>query len=143
MTIPPDGMTDDMLRDIYLKSKKIAVIGMSKNPEKDSHRVALFLKEKGYEVIPVNPTAEYIAGMKSYKSILDIPGEIDVVDVFRPSEEVPRIIKEVIKKKPKVVWLQLEIYHPSVEELRKHGIKVVWNRCMLREYKKLFGKEGQ
>lgn len=138
MSIPSDDMMDDMLREIYLKSRKIAVVGMSRNPEKDSHRVALFLKEKGYEIIPVNPTAEYIAGMKSYKSILDIPDDIDIVDVFRPSEEIPKIVDEAIKKKPKVVWLQLGIYHPSVEELRKHGIRVVWNRCMLREYKRLF-----
>jgi len=138
LSIPSDGMTDDMLREIYLNSKRIAVVGMSRDPEKDSHRVALFLREKDYEIIPVNPTADYIADIRSYKNILEIPGEIDVVDIFRPSEELPSLIEDIIRKKPKVVWLQLGIYHPSIKELRKHGIKVVWNRCMLREYKRIF-----
>ena len=138
MNIPEDGFSDDELRKIYMRYNKIAVLGISRDSSKDSYRVAIFLKDKGYEIIPINPNADYIAGMKVYKNILDVPGEIDILDVFRPSEDIPKIVDDAIKKGVKVVWLQLGIYHPIVEKLKMYGVEVVWNRCMLREYKRLF-----
>jgi len=138
MSIPPDGLSDEDVIEIYRNSRRIAVIGMSRNPEKPANYVPMFLKEKGYEIIPVNPVAEEIMGMKAYKRLEDIPGEIDVVDVFRPSEEVPDIVKSVLEKGAKVLWLQEGIYHPDAEKARMKGLKVVWNRCMMREYKRLF-----
>ncbi len=138
MGIPSDGLTDEEIREIF-KLKRIAVIGMSRNPEKPAHYVPMYLKERGYDIIPVNPVAEEISGMKVYKSISEVPGEIDIVDVFRPSEETPDIVREAVKKKPKVIWLQEGIYHPdAVEIARNAGITIVWNRCMKREYGRLF-----
>ncbi len=139
MEIPPDGLTDEEIREIYRSVRRIAVVGMSRNPEKPAHYVPMFLREKGYEIIPVNPVADEIAGLKAYKSLLEIPGEVDLVDVFRPSEEVPRVVEEALKKGVKVIWLQEGIYHPEAEKAREKGVRVVWNRCMMREYQRLFG----
>lgn len=114
---------------------------MSRNPSKAAHFVPMYLKDIGYEIIPINPMADEIAGMKVYKSILDVDDEIDIVDVFRPSEETPDVVKEAVEKRPKVIWLQEGIYHPeAVRIAREAGIDIVWNRCMMREHKRLFGR---
>jgi predicted CoA-binding protein len=124
--------------DILRRSKTVAVIGMSKNPEKDAYRIPEYLMKKGYRVIPVNPSAEEILGQKSYKALADVPDEIDIVDMFRPSEEIPNYVTDVIKKKPKVFWEQLGVHNPAAEDrIAAGGIKVVFDRCMLQERKKL------
>ena len=133
-----DSHTDDEIRKIYLL-KNIAVVGMSKNPDKAAHYVPKYLHDKGYNIIPVNPTAIEILGKKCYPSLLDVPVEIDIVDVFRPSEQVKPVIEESIKIKPKVIWLQEGIHNPEAEMIaQKSGIKVVFNRCMLAEHQRLF-----
>jgi uncharacterized protein len=127
--------------DILRKYKTIAVVGMSKNPEKDAYRIPEYLMKKGYRVIPVNPSAEEILGQKSYKALADVPDEIDVVDMFRPSEEIPNYVSDVLKKKPKAFWEQLGIHNPEAEEkVASAGIKVVFDRCMLQERRKLDNK---
>ena len=138
MSIPSDGLMDDQIKEIF-RLKRIVVVGMSRNPEKPAHYVPMYLRERGYEIIPVNPVADEISGMKVYKSIGEVPGEIDIIDVFRPSEETPDIVREAVKKRPRVIWLQEGIYHPdAVEIARNAGITIVWNRCMKREYGRLF-----
>ena len=133
-----DSYTDDEIRKIY-SLKNIAVVGMSKNPDKAAHYVAKYLHEQGYNVIPVNPTATEILGKKCYSSLLDIPVEIDIVDVFRPSDQVRPVIEESVKIKPKVIWLQEGIHNPEAETIaKKSGIQVVYNRCMLAEHQRLF-----
>ena len=133
-----DSHTDDEIRKIY-SLKNIAVVGMSKNPDKAAHYVPKYLHDHGYNVIPVNPTATEILGKKCYPSLLDIPIEIDIVDVFRPSEQVKPVIEESVKIKPKVIWLQEGIHNPEAETIaQKSGIKVVFNRCMLAEHQRLF-----
>ena len=132
-----ENATHDEISDILKNYKRVAVIGMSKNPEKDAYRIPEFLMKKGFEVIPVNPTADEILGKKSYKKLTDVPGEVDIVDVFRPSEDVPNYVEDVIKVKPKVFWEQLGIHHPEAEEkIAAAGIKVVYNRCMKVEVNK-------
>jgi uncharacterized protein len=133
-----DSHTDDEIRKIY-SLKNIAVVGMSKNPDKAAHYVPKYLHDRGYNIIPVNPTATEILGKKCYPSLLDIPVEIDIVDVFRPSEQVKPVIEESVKIKPKVIWLQEGIHNPDAETIaQKSGIKVVFNRCMLAEHQRLF-----
>ena len=133
-----DSYTDDDIRKIY-SLKNIAVVGMSKNPDKAAHYVPKYLHEQGYNIIPVNPTATEILGKKCYPSLLDIPVEIDIIDVFRPSEQVKPVIEESIKIKPKVIWLQEGIHNPEAEAIaQKSGIKVIYNRCMLAEHQRLF-----
>ncbi|MDE1763927.1 MAG: CoA-binding protein [Thaumarchaeota archaeon] len=133
-----DSHSDEQIKEIY-KLKTVAVVGMSKNPEKAAHYVPKYLAEKGYNVIPVNPTADEILGKKCYPSLADIPVKIDIVDVFRPSDQVQQVIEDAIKIKPRVVWLQEGIHNPEAESLaKKAGIDVVFNRCMLAEHQRLF-----
>lgn len=133
-----DSHTDDEIRKIY-SLKNIAVVGMSKNPDKAAHYVPKYLHDHGYNVIPVNPTATEILGKKCYPTLLDIPVEIDIVDIFRPSEQVQPVIEESIKIKPKVIWLQEGIHNPDAEAIaQKSGIEVIFNRCMLAEHQRLF-----
>jgi len=132
-----DDFTDDQIREI-LSLNKVAVIGMSKNSSKAAHYVPRYLSKNGYDIIPVNPSTDEILGKKSYDSVSDIDEQIDVVDIFRPSDQVLPFVKEAIKKKPKVIWLQEGIHNLEAEELAKsHGIKVVFNRCMLAEHQRL------
>ncbi len=112
---------------------------MSKNPEKAAHYVPKYLAEKGYNIIPVNPTTDEILGKKCYSELSNIPEHVDIVDVFRPSEQVLAVINEAIKLKPKLIWLQEGIHNIEAESLaQKTGIEVVFNRCMLAEHQRLF-----
>jgi len=138
MSMEHDSFSDDEIRDI-LSFKQVAVVGMSKNENKAAHYVPKYLSDNGYDITPVNPTTDEIMGMKCYEKVSDIDGDIDIVDVFRPSDEVLPVIEEAIKKKPKVIWLQEGIHNPEAEQLaRNAGIKVVFNRCMLAEHQRLF-----
>jgi predicted CoA-binding protein len=133
-----DSYTDKEIKDI-LTLKKIAVIGMSRHSNKAAHFVPKYLLEQGYDITPINPIAEEILGKKSYPDILSVADPIDIVDIFRPSEQVLPVVQDAIKIKPKVIWLQEGIHNLEAEELaRKHGIKVVYNRCMLAEHQRLF-----
>ena len=133
-----DSFQDEEIRKIF-SLKNVVVVGMSKNEEKAAHYVPKYLADQGYNITPVNPTADAILGKKCYKNINEINDSIDIVDVFRPSEDVLPVVQEAIKKKPKVIWLQEGIHNPEAEELaRKAGIKVVFNRCMLAEHQRLF-----
>lgn len=133
-----DIHTDEQIKKFY-SMKNIAVVGMSKNPEKAAHYVPKYLSEKGYNIIPVNPTTSEILGKKCYPTLLDVQENVDIVDVFRPSDQVKPVIEEAIKLKPKVIWLQEGIHNPEAESLAQQaGIEVVYNRCMLAEHQRLF-----
>ena len=132
-----DAHTDEEITEI-LNLKKVAVIGMSKHEEKAAHFVPKYLSENGFDIIPVNPNSNEILNKKCYKEINDIKDDIDIVDVFRPSEDVLPFVKDAIKKNPKVIWLQEGIHNEEAENLaREHGIDVVFNRCMLAEHQRL------
>jgi predicted CoA-binding protein len=133
-----DSYTDDEIKDI-LRLKKVAVVGMSRYSNKAAYFVPKYLSEQGFDVIPINPMADEILGKESHSNISSIDFPIDIVDVFRPSDQVLEVVQEAIKIKPKVIWLQEGIHNLEAEELaRKHGIKVVFNRCMLAEHQRLF-----
>lgn len=133
-----DSCTDQEIKEI-LSLKKVAVIGMSQHAEKAAHYVPKYLVENGYDIIPVNPSVESILDRKSYSNVSSIPENVDIVDIFRPSDQVLPFVEDAIKKNPKVIWLQEGIHNPEAESLaRKHGIKVVFNRCMLAEHQRLF-----
>ena len=124
----------------FLEQKNIAVVGMSKNEGKPAHFVPKYLIEHGYNVIPVNPTITEVLGRKSYPSIADIPDDVDVVDIFRRSEDVPPVVNDAINKKGiKVIWMQSGIYNEEAErKAKENGIDVVFNRCMMVEHNRLF-----
>ena len=132
-----DSHTDEEIKDIFAL-KKIAVIGMSRHPIKAAHFVPKYLSEQGFDITPVNPTTNEILGKKCYPDISSVQDPIDIVDIFRPSEQVLPIVQNAIKKKPKVIWLQEGIHNEKAENLaREHGIDIVFNRCMLAEHQRL------
>ena len=132
-----DSFSDQQITDI-LSLRTVAVIGMSKHSSKAAHYVPKYLIDNGYDVTPVNPTAEKILNISCYDSVSEIECPVDIIDVFRPSEQISSIIRDCIEKKPKVIWLQEGIHDFESEELaRKAGILVVFNRCMLAEHMRL------
>lgn len=124
--------------DFYLKIKTIAIVGLSDNPERPSYRVAKFLLDKGYAVIPVNPNIDNFMGIKSQKTLSEIKEKIDVVDIFRKSEFVEEIVKEAIKVGAKAVWMQEGVINEeAAKKAREAGLIVVMDMCMMKQYKKL------
>ena len=135
-----DSHSDSELKKIY-QLKNIAVVGMSKNEEKAGNFVPKYLIEHGYNVIPVNPTISEVLGRKSYPTITEIPERVDVVDIFRKSEDVPPVIDDALNRKDniKVIWMQEGIYNEEAEKkAMENGIDVVYNRCMMAEHRRLF-----
>ena len=131
-----DSHSDAEIKN-FLTLKKVAVIGMSRTESKAAHFVPKYLSENGFDIIPINPNSNEILNKKCYKEITEVDGEIDIVDVFRPSEDVLPFVKDAIKKNPKVIWLQEGIHNEEAENLaREHGIDVVFNRCMLAEHQR-------
>ena len=122
-----------------LQLKNIALVGMSKNEGKPARFVPKYLIDHGYNVIPVNPTSHEILGRKAYPAVSEIPEDVDVVDVFRRSEDVPSVIDDATGKKGiKVIWMQSGIYNEEAErKAMENGIDVVFNRCMMVEHRHL------
>lgn len=127
-------------RDVLKKYKTIAVVGASKSPEKDANSVPQFMKDRGYKIIPINPTADVIVGEKVYKTLSELPGEIaskvEIVDVFRPSEELPLVAQQVVEMhrkygKPLVFWAQLGLENEEAKQiLSKNQIPYIMNACL-------------
>ena len=142
--------TDEAIKEILESHSTVAVVGLSRNPSKDSYRVAEYLQSQGYRIVPVNPVAEEILGEKSYPSLLELPGAlkraVGIVDIFRPPEAVPPIVDDAIKLRelhgaPHVVWMQLGIVNEeAAEKARAAGIMVVMDRCIKVEHQRLFSK---
>jgi uncharacterized protein len=130
------------IEDILDDSRTIAVVGLSDKPGRASLEVAAFLKEHGYKIIPINPAISEVLGERAYPDLLSVPAKIDVVDIFRKSDEVGPIVDAAIKKGARVVWMQLGIVNAeAAQEARKAGLEVVMDRCMKKEYKKHHGEE--
>lgn len=135
-----DSHSDSELKRIY-SLKNIAVVGMSSNEDKAGHYVPKYLIQHGYNIIPVNPTIHEVLGRKSYPTVSAIPDRVDIVDIFRKSEDVPPIVNDAILKKDqiKVIWMQEGIYNDEAEKrARDNGLDVVFNRCMMAEHMRLF-----
>lgn len=134
-----DGLSDEEIKEILTKYRRVAVVGASREPVKPANYVPKFLMRHGYEIFPVNPFAEEILGLKVYKSLEEVPQPVEIVDVFRPSEAVYEVALAAAKIRPKVFWMQEGIYNKDAAQLlRSEGVIVVWNRCMMREHNRLF-----
>ena len=132
--------TDEELRGIYGDTKTIASVGLSPNPERPSQEIGAYLKSQGFRVVPVNPNADTVLEEKSYPDLPSVPVEVDVVQVFRRSEDVPPIVQQAIAMGAKVVWMQEGVTNEAAAEVaRAAGLKVVMNRCMRQEHRRLFG----
>lgn len=126
--------------EIFEKYKSIAVVGMSANPMKASHSVPVYMLHNGYNVIPVNPTTEKVLHLKSYKNLTEVPDYIEIVNVFRPSNQCLEVIKEAIERHKikgdvKLIWLQEGIFCDEGKKLaEENGIEFIQDSCMYKEY---------
>ena len=134
--------SDDGLRDV-LGLNTIAVVGASTTPGKAAHDIPRYMERQGYEIVPVNPYADEVLGTEAYDSLDEVETEIDIVDVFRPSEEVPEIVDDVLARHEdrgdvEALWLQLDIRHDeATDRAVEAGIDVVQDRCLKVEHQRL------
>jgi predicted CoA-binding protein len=128
------------IKKILQNTKTIAVVGLSPKPEKDSHAVSAYLKKQGYRIVPIHPSKKEILGEKVYASLDDVKEPVDVVDVFRRSDQVLAHAREALRLRPKVFWMQINVENQEAAELlTEAGIDVVMNQCMMAQHKKLLG----
>ena len=138
--MPDYNPPTEEIAEVLKTSKTIALVGASDKPERDSYQVMKYLLENGYQVIPVNPSKGEILGKKCYPSLADIPGdiEIDVVDIFRKPEALAAVVDEALARGTKAIWMQLGLAHnAAAEKARARGVRVVMNKCMKIEHKRL------
>jgi len=132
--------SDKVMKEILLSTKTIASVGLSSNQEKESYWIVSYLKEQGYRIIPVNPTATEILGEKVYPDLESIPEKVDVVQVFRKPEDVPPVVDSAIKIGAKVVWMQEGIVNEeAAQKARASGLQVVMDACMRATHRRLIG----
>ena len=126
-----------LLRDC----RTIAVVGLSSNPARPSYRVASYMQQQGKVVIPVNPRETDVLGERAYPSLSDVPGSIDLVNVFRRSEEAGAVVDEAIRIQAKAVWLQEGVVDEAAAlRARQAGLQVAMDRCWLKEYVRCVGE---
>ena len=129
----------DPITELLQRSKTIAVVGLSSNPLRPSHGVSAYMQSHGYRIIPVNPNIGECLGEKAYRSLLEVPENIDIVNVFRRSEYVDEVVDQAIQRQVPAVWMQEDVINePAAEKARKAGIYVVMDRCILKEHRDRF-----
>lgn len=132
--------SQEEILNILEASKTVAVVGISHKEERDSHKVARYLQQHGYRIIPVNPKYKEVLGERCYPNLEAVPEHIDIVDVFRNVEAIPGIVDEAIAVKANVVWMQLGLAHQeAAEKARSAGLKVVMDKCIKIEHSNLIG----
>ncbi|MGD0298996.1 MAG: CoA-binding protein [Bryobacteraceae bacterium] len=120
--------------------KRIAMVGLSGNPFRPSHFAAIYMLAHGYDVTPVNPRETEILGRRSYPSLRDVPGPIEIVDIFREPAAVPDIVEDAIARGAKVIWMQLGVINEkAAARAREAGLEVVMDRCVKIEHARFFG----
>ena len=137
-------MNDKSEAEMQLReAKTIAVVGMSPRPDRPSHYVAKYLMEQGYKVIPVNPAVDEVLGIKSYPDIVSIPEDIDMVDIFRRSSQVPPVVDDAIAAGARFIWMQDGVVHEgAAAKARAAGMSVIMDNCTLREHSRIYGTGG-
>jgi len=135
----PDGNPPSReIKEILARCRTIAVVGLSPKEARDSNRVARYLMQEGYEVVPVNPGQSEILGNACYRSVADIPFQVDMVDLFLNPTRIPPVVDQAIDKGVRAIWMQLGVVHnAAAQKARETGIQVVMNKCIMQEHKKL------
>jgi len=132
---PPDSV----IRDILAHPRRIAVVGCSPDPERDSHRIARLLMTKGHDVVPVNPQVREILGRGCFAALSDIPGPVDMVDIFRRADRAGAVVDEAIAVRAQIVWMQLGVIdEAAAARAQAAGLTVIMDRCPAIEYARLF-----
>jgi predicted CoA-binding protein len=132
--------TDDEIRDLFASAKTIAVVGLSSKRNRPSFGVARFLQSAGYRIIPVNPNETEVHGEKAYAGLDEIPKDIrvDIVDIFRRSEQVPEVVEAAIRIGARAVWMQEGVVHEAAAaRAREAGLFVIMDHCILKEHRRL------
>jgi predicted CoA-binding protein len=125
----------DLIADLLKRSKTIAVVGLSCNPMRPSHGVSAYMQSHGYRIIPVNPNIDECLGERAYASLLDVPEQIDIVNIFRRPEFVEEVVNQAVQLKVPAIWMQEDVVHQrAAEKARAAGIFVVMDRCILKEH---------
>jgi uncharacterized protein len=129
----------DPITELLRKSKTIAVVGLSNNPVRPSYGVSAYMQSQGYRIIPVNPRVRESLGEKAYPALLDVPEEVDIVNIFRRPEFVEEVVDQAIRLKIPAIWMQQDVVHESAaKKARNAGIFVVMDRCILVEHRARF-----
>ncbi|HBV96680.1 MAG: CoA-binding protein [Peptococcaceae bacterium BICA1-7] len=132
---------DSEIKSVLKRSKNIAVVGLSKNSERDSYRVAEYLIRQGYQVLPVNPSEDLILGQKVYKDLVSIPFRVDIVNVFRRSSHLPGVVEEALEIKPLCIWAQLGVIDEGAASAAvDQGVIMVMDLCIKVEHRRLLGE---
>jgi predicted CoA-binding protein len=135
----PDGASAsvDPILEIFKTYNTMAVVGLSSNPARPSYDVTEYMQSVGYKIIPVNPNEKEVLGEKSYARLEDVPGKVEIVDMFRRAEDVPPVVESAIKIGAKVLWMQLGIENAeAAERARAAGLIVVEDACILVEHRR-------
>ena len=141
--MPDSNPADEEIKEILKKNKVVAVVGLSPKPERDSHKVAKYLQDHGYRIVPVRPKAKEILGEQAYASLKDIPFPVEVVDIFRKVDAIPGIVDEAIDIGAKVVWMQLGLAeNQSAHKAREAGLQVVMNKCLKIEHSRYLAPQS-
>lgn len=128
----------ERISELLNTAKTIAVVGLSDSPVRTSYGVSKYMQGQGYRIIPVNPTISESLGEKAYGSLLELPEKVDIVNVFRRSEFVPKVVDEAIRVGAPAIWLQEGVVdHEAAEKAEQAGIFVVMDRCILKEHRRL------
>jgi predicted CoA-binding protein len=132
---------DHVLRTLLAAARRIAVVGLSPKPHRDSNRIGRYLLERGYEVVPVYPREERILGQPVYRRVRDIPEGVDIVDVFRRSEELPNVVEDALAARAPALWFQVGCVHEqAAARARAAGVVVVMDRCIMVDHARLLGR---
>jgi hypothetical protein len=135
-----DHPDDREMRALLETCRTVAVVGLSPKPDRDSHRVAAYLKAQGYKIIPVHPKAREILGEKVYARLAEIPEPVDVVYIFRRADQVLPFVEAALALKPRAIWLPLGVISSEAAALaQEHGITMIMDRCMMIEHRRLLG----
>jgi predicted CoA-binding protein len=132
---------EDAIRKVLSEARRIAVVGLSPKPHRDSNRVARYLIGRGYEVVPVYPRGDEILGQKVYRTVQEVPGKVDLVDVFRRSESLSSVVDDVLAAGARAVWFQLGCVDvEAARRARAAGTVVVMDRCIMVDHSALLGR---
>ena len=130
---------EDPITTLLKSAKTIAVVGLSCDPLRPSHGVSAYMQSQGYRIIPVNPQINSCLGEKAYASLLDVPENIDIVNIFRRPEFVEEIVDQAMRLKVPAIWMQEDVVHEkAAEKARRNGIFVIMDRCILIEHRARF-----